>query len=174
MNKNIKLRIIGFVFLAGFISSNSLGMSSANSSPLAAGILLGSPSAISAKYWLQDRKAIDAGLSFGVNDYTMIFGDYLVHFPGGFGARDHFVSQLVPYIGVGALIAITNRDHGSDSTYVGKNSGSAGIGIRVPFGVEWRSKEPSLGVFVEVVPGLSIIPKTDMFVNAGLGIRYYF
>lgn len=139
-----------------------------------AGILLGSPSAISGKYWLNSKTAIDAGLSFGLSQYYTIYSDYLLHFPGGFGSRDHFVSQLIPYIGVGGVLGIVTEDRATEDNYVGKKSGSAGLGVRVPIGIEWKSQQPSLGVFVEIAPGLSIMPKTDMFVNGGVGIRYYF
>lgn len=77
-------------------------------------------------------------------------------------------------MGVGGLLVVTNRDYNKDDRFLGKKSGSVGLGVRVPVGVEWQPGRPPLGVYLELVPGMAIIPKTDAFFQGGIGIRYYF
>ena len=49
-------------------------------------------------------------------------------------------------------------------------SGPFGLG----FGIEWRPVLLPLGVFFEIVPGISVIPEIGFFGNGGLGLRYFF
>ena len=46
-----------------------------------AGIMLGSPTGISAKYWISGDRAIDGGLAWGVwrGSYIHLHADYLFH-----------------------------------------------------------------------------------------------
>jgi hypothetical protein len=158
-------------FAAGrTVSSSSLS----GENKIGAGIIIGSPTGLTGKLWLDSRDAIDLGLAFAFNHYFMLYSDYLVHYPGAFGAQNKFVAQLSPYFGIGGLIVVTSDDRTNDDGFQGKSRGSVGLGARVPLGIEWRPANPSVGVFVEVVPGVSIIPETTAILQAGLGIRYYF
>ena len=146
----------------------------AHNGPFGLGLVLGSPTALSGKYWLNTRAAVDFGLGFGFNDYMLVYADYLYHYPGAFGRKDAFVANLIPYFGVGGIIVLTTSDRRDSDTYLGRRSGSLGLGVRVPFGLEWRPGDPSLGIFVEIAPGISVIPNTQGIIQAGIGIRYYF
>src|SRR5687768_17146163 len=74
------------------------------------GVILGDPTALSAKYFTSGNDAIDGGLSF--NDHEVIvYGDYLRHFPGKLGKQNAFVAALNPYIGVGPVFAFGDNDH---------------------------------------------------------------
>lgn len=141
---------------------------------LGAGIVLGSPTALTGKYWTARDEALDFGLSFWGNRWTMLYGDYHWYFTGLFGARSRFVSQLMPYLGVGGGVAFWSdrRDCGRWSC-VDRESGTA-LFLRVPVGVEWYPTRPPIGVFVELVPSFTILPGTSGFFDFGVGIRYYF
>lgn len=141
---------------------------------LGAGIVLGNPSAISAKYWLDSKTAIDAALAFSLSDYVLIHSNYLMHFPGFFKTQNKYVNQFVPYLGFGAVVVVAQKDRSSGDGFVGKKSGSLGLGIRVPLGVEWLVQEVPLGVYLEAAPGLALTPSTSGFIQGGLGVRYYF
>lgn len=145
-----------------------------NSGPFGLGVIFGIPTALSAKYWVDQKYAADFGFSYASNDYALFFTDYLIHFPGAFGSKQKFISQLTPYFGVGGLLAFANTDRRDDDRFLGKKNGSVGLGVRVPLGVEWQPNQPTLGVFVEFVPGISVIPQTTSIFQAGIGIRYYF
>ncbi|MCM2323271.1 MAG: hypothetical protein NDJ90_08405 [Oligoflexia bacterium] len=139
----------------------------------AVGVIFGEPTGITGKFWQGSRNAIDAGFAYSFDSFMMIYGDYLWHFPGAFGASTPFVASLSPYLGVGGEIMFGDRYHW-DRKWVVQESSSAGIGMRIPLGIEWRPANPPLGVFVEMVPGLGIIPGMFGFFHGGLGVRYYF
>lgn len=146
----------------------------ADSSGFGAGIILGSPTAITAKYWLDQQAAIDGGIAFSLSDYFLFYGDYLFHYPGAFKQKNKFVSELIPYVGVGGIIALANSNRIDNDRYLGRTTGTLGLGVRVPFGIEWMPSKIPIGVFLELVPGISIIPATSILFQGGLGIRYYF
>lgn len=175
---------IPFVIAAAALSSaqsfaagarTSYATSADSSHPFGLGVILGEPSGISGKYWLDNRAAIDGALAFSFDNYFMLYSDYLYHFPGAFGHSNEFVSRLTPYIGIGVMLLVETEDTGAKGrTYFQSNQGSAGLGVRIPLGMEWRPADPHLGVFAELAPGLGIVPATFGFLQGGIGIRYYF
>jgi len=145
------------------------------SRPFGLGIILGEPSGITGKYWMDRRTAIDTTLSFSFDDYFLMYADYLYHFPAAFGRSSEFISQLNPYVGGGLELLIQTKDTGfKDRTYFRSDQGSAGLAIRIPLGIEWRPANPPLGVFAEIAPGVGVIPATYGYVQGGVGIRFYF
>ena len=157
----------------------SLGLSNAALAnppgPFGLGVVIGEPTGLSAKLWLDQKHAIDFGLSFSFDDYFLIFSDYLFHFPGAFGRSSAFVTELTPYIGIGGVLAFANdRRRDRDRHFFGRERDTLGLGVRVPLGIEWIPSKAPLGVFVELVPGIAIAPATDAFFEGGIGIRYYF
>lgn len=135
-----------------------------------AGIILGAPSGLVGKYWVQSDRAFDMGLAFYFGDLILVYGDYLFHFPHTFKSSEKFVNQLVPYVGVGAAAIFWT---GYPRRYL-DTAGGFGLGVRIPLGIEWRPSDPPLGVFVELAPGVGIIPGTFGFLQGGIGARYYF
>lgn len=161
-----------FLLLASVTPKNIYAAESSHNVGL--GIILGDPSAVTGKYWLNRQEAVDAGISFSYSNSFLIFGDYLFHYPGAFQQNNKFISELSPYIGVGGLLAVASSDRDNSNRFYGRTSGSAGLAVRVPLGIEWQIPKPSIGVFVEFVPSLSLVPTTTGFIQGGLGIRYYF
>ncbi len=162
---------IQFLLVLGFLVGSCFANAAGD---LGAGIVLGDPTAITIKYWRDKQVAYDAGIGFAVSNYFLFYGDYLYHFPGAFKAKDAFLARLTPYLGVGGILAVTTSDRSQNYAYYGRNSGSFGLGIKVPLGIEWRPREPSIGVFVEIAPGISIVPATTAIFTGGIGIRYFF
>lgn len=134
----------------------------ASNRPLGLGVVLGEPSGLSAKYRINSSDGVDLGLAYGFNNFVDVFADYLYHFPGALGAPDAFVAAVTPYIGIGLRVFSNN---GRDT--------SAGVGLRLPVGLEWKPNRPPLGIFVELVPGVGLAPSTFGFLEGGVGIRYY-
>ncbi|OFZ29704.1 MAG: hypothetical protein A2622_10810 [Bdellovibrionales bacterium RIFCSPHIGHO2_01_FULL_40_29] len=168
-----KILLITFFAVTSILTSTAAAKSRA-ASDFGLGIILGAPTGITAKYWLDSQNAIDGGLSFSLSDYVLVYGDYLIHKSRLFGNQNQFTSELDFYYGLGANIVVTTKDRDTNDYYLGKKSGSAGFSVRVPFGVEWKPAEPSIGIFAELVPGMSIIPSTAVVFQGGLGARYYF
>ncbi len=145
------------------------------SRPFGLGVILGEPTGITGKYWIDNRTAIDTTFSYSFDDYFLVYADYLYHFPSAFGHSSEFVSRLIPYVGIGGELLIQTENTGNKSrAYFKSDQGSAGFALRIPLGIEWRPAHPPLGVFAEITPGIGVIPATYGFVQGGIGIRFYF
>ncbi len=134
----------------------SLGMQ-AQDSGIGVGVILGEPTGFSAKTWLSSYDALDAGLAWSITyGWFHIHADYLRH---SFGLIEVEEGQLPLYYGVGAKIGF-----GSDIF----------IGARVPVGLNYLFDGIPLDIFIEIVPGLAIIPDTKFDMGGGIGVRYWF
>ena len=140
----------------------------------AAGIILGEPTGFTGKYWTEKDRAIDAGLAFSFNDFFMTYGDYLFHFPITDANQSQFIRQLSPYVGAGLSFIFSTNSNRSDGKLFTENRDTFGLGIRFPLGIEWQPAEPPLGIYIEIAPGMGVIPKTFGFMQGGIGGRYYF
>jgi len=129
------------------------------------GLILGEPTGISAKLYLQDDQALQAGLGFAfIGDGIHVHVDYVFH-PWILQSRDSFV--LPVYIGPG--IRLINREKGRDDHQFA-------IGVRGVVGLLFDFKTVPLDAFVEVA-GLIELEFDDgpgLDINAAAGARYYF
>ena len=148
---------------------NDKTQASSDNRNLGLGLMLGDPSGLTMKYWLRHTTALQFGLSYFFGNYMMLMGDYLWHFPNAFKTSG---VTIVPYAGIGALVAVTTD--GADREFFGSNhASSAGLGVQIPLGVELRPLRVPLGIFAEFAPGLGLIPGMTGFVQGDLGIRIY-
>ncbi|MBX3020034.1 MAG: hypothetical protein KF799_00030 [Bdellovibrionales bacterium] len=138
------------------------------------GFVLGDPSALSFRYDQTKEKAWDAQLAFSMSEYVLFYGDYLVKFPGVFNSEQEFVQQLTPYAGAGPVLVFASDNDHSRGSYFDKRSDSFAAGVRIPFGIEWRSDQFPVGIGLEIAPGIVILPNTDGFLHGGVSFRYYF
>ena len=150
--KKTQLLLISFLGWAMFASD-----AGAQTTGFGLGVILGEPSGISGKSWLNQRSAIDGGLSwsFRGDGSFHIHADYLWHFHDAVESTERFV----PYVGIGGRLATTS---------------DAVIGVRIPVGLLWWPKGAPVDVFVEIVPILDLAPATEFHGNGGIGARYYF
>ena len=134
----------------------SAGMK-AQDSGLGAGIIIGEPTGLSGKTWLSSNDAIDAGVAWSIsNGWFHIHADYLRHV---FGLIPVEKGKLPLYFGIGAKIGFGN---------------DVSLGARVPVGLAYLFDGTPLDVFIEIVPGLEIIPDTQFDMGGGIGVRYWF
>ncbi|MEI7748945.1 MAG: hypothetical protein WCI81_07710 [Chlorobiaceae bacterium] len=122
------------------------------------GIIVGEPTGLSMKYWLDDTTAIDAAVAFSSSDNNPLqfHADYLMH--SGITARNS--RTLQSYYGVGARISNDDND--------------TRLGIRVPFGVTYNFSKVPVDLFAEIAPVLDVTPDVTLDLNAAVGIRYFF
>jgi len=120
-----------------------------------AGIVLGAPTGLSAKYWLDKTHAVDAALGFG--DIS-IHADFLWHDTGLLGRPRS--GRLSAYGGLGAEF----KDYGHNSV----------LGIRAVGGAAYDFPSDPFEIFLELVPILRPSLNSGLYLNAGLGVRYYF
>jgi hypothetical protein len=131
------------------------------------GLILGEPTGLSVKYWLDEENAIDgaAAWSFSDNDSFQLHGDYLWH-NYNLVNSDEFSGKLPVYYGVGARLKFKDDN--------GHHDDEAAFGIRVPFGISYLFENAPFDLFAELVPILDLTPDTDLELSAAIGVRFYF
>ncbi len=134
---------------------------------LGAGLILGEPTGLSLKYYLNNDTAIDVALGGAfVGKGIQIHADYLWH-PVLLEQKPSFVLPL--YIGAGMRILDRNGG-GGDEDHVR-------IGVRGVGGVLFEFTKIPIDVFVEVAGVVDYRTRGPAFgldLNLGAGVRYYF
>jgi hypothetical protein len=144
------------------------------------GIMLGSPSGLSGKYFVGKSTAIDFGIGFigccRGRDGLHVHADFLWHFKNLVHTEPF---ELPIYFGVGGRFFNYDWDRRNDPD----DHGTA-IGVRAPIGIAFDFNNVPLDIFVELVPVLDLImdDDDDGFHDDGLyfdfdgavGARYYF
>lgn len=150
--KNNLLKIILVTIIFSTISA-------AQTKGFGLGILVGEPTAVSAKYWTSGSTAFDFGIgySFEKNSYLNIHTDYLFHVKNIFETAEN----ISLYYGPGARLRFVEN-------------ATTRLGFRFDVGLVWIPRNAPIDVFIEVAPLLDIIPETDFSFNGGIGVRYFF
>jgi len=124
------------------------------------GLIVGEPTGVSMKYWLDNSTAIDAALAVSLSDNNNPFqfhADYLVH-----SKRSITPSELKGrfpwYYGIGGRI---------------KNSHETEVGVRVPVGITYLFADTPTDLFAEIAPVLDVAPTVRLGLNGAAGIRFY-
>jgi hypothetical protein len=162
-----------FGLVLGLLSLNQLACADTDKST-GVGFILGDPTGFTANFWRDEAHSIDAGLAFSFNNFVTVYSDYLWHFSGAFEGTDLSEDRVIPYVGVGAVLFVSGDTGRKDGDYFTQNGDTVGLGVRVPFGLEWKPNRTSIAVYAEIAPGVGIVPSTFGFVQGGLGVRYYF
>lgn len=125
---------------------------------LGAGISLGSPSGLSARYFMSASNSVMGVLGWRGGDNGAVYfqADYLFHY------------NNLPKIDFGTLSAFYG---GGANLYLADNSG---LGIQGTAGVSLFLNELPLEFAFYVSPGIGLVPSTDFRVGTGLSLRYYF
>lgn len=142
------------VFLVLIITPNT----NAQSNGIGVGLIVGEPTGISGKYWTASTTAFDAGLAWSFVDENafQIHADYIFHNMRLITIPD---GKLPFYYGIGARL---------------KTATDVQLGVRVPLGLAYLFQNAPIDIFIEVVPILDLIPKTDFQISVALGARYFF
>jgi hypothetical protein len=150
MIKKFKFVVL-FIIFSNILFANTPGK-------FGLGIILGEPTGISFKAWQSDEVAYDAALawSFGKEGNVHIHIDYLLH---NYELIRTMNSYTPVYYGIGGRIQTKDE---------------TALGIRIPLGINFRSRRIPIDIFIEFVPALNIIPKTEFDLEGGIGARYYF
>lgn len=136
-----------------------LWCSAARAETFGVGVILGEPTGLSFKQWVGDHTAIDAAAawSFGHESAFHVHLDYLIHTRG---RSDPDIGRMLFYLGIGGRLK-AEEDEGR-------------IGARIPLGIAYEFDESPVDVFFEIAPILDLAPETELRVNGGFGIRYFF
>lgn len=130
-----------------------------NTKKFGLGIMLGEPSGISGKYFLNSTNAIDFGLGYSIatNGKLNIHVDYLHHKEGVFNTNQ----RLILHYGFGAKIKTFSN---SDDAF----------GLRGVIGITWTQDDLPFDAFIEIAPVFMLLPSTELEIDASIGARYYF
>lgn len=137
-----------------------------------AGLVIGEPTGLCAKLYLQDDQAIQGALAFSaVVGGFQVHADYVFH-PVILEERDAFT--MPAYIGPGVRLLQHGAGRDGDDDFR--------IGVRAVAGVLFDFKELPLDVFAEVAGIAEYRFGSDsdsvngfgLALNGGLGARYYF
>lgn len=173
-SKTVAVWTMFILAVVSFMRSAKAETESSGRSKTGLGIVLGEPTGFTGKFWIDHIHAVDVGTAFSFSDFVLVYADYLAHFPRGFGTSSQFLSELIPYVGIGGELFFASVGRGNDRYYSRARSSEVGIGVRVPLGIEYMIPRSPLGTFLEIVPGVGLAPSTFGFIHGGIGIRYYF
>lgn len=162
MTRHAPLRKFGACILFLFLSAQPASpKSKAAPGGLALGLILGSPTGISAKYWVRRARAADAALGFPFADdgKFSFHTDYLFLFP----IEAQTPGKLSFYAGAGARLRSIDRP---------RESAKVDFGLRIPMGAAYEPKSIPFEFFAEVVPVIVFVPKGAFHFDGGIGARY--
>ena len=127
------------------------------------GLVAGEPSGLSWKYWQGTANAFDGNIAWSFFDagYFRANADYLWH---NYGAIEVEQGRMPLYYGIGATLwgGHFHDHHG------------ANIGVRGVIGLEYIFKDAPFDIFIELAPTMDIVPATGLWLQGGLGARFYF
>ncbi|MBN1299871.1 MAG: hypothetical protein JW995_01545 [Melioribacteraceae bacterium] len=153
MNTNTKLLVLIFILMFNynyFAQNRNLGL----------GVILGEPTGLSGKYWLNENNAFDFAFGytvFGTSNYVALHADYLYH------SKDLIKSEIIIPVYYGFGIRLRSHSGHEDS-----------FGVRGVAGISHTLSETPLGFFIEAAPVFQLFPETKLKFDAALGARYYF
>jgi hypothetical protein len=124
------------------------------------GIIVGEPTGIDMKWFLNDENAIEAAVAWSTsgNSAVHIQADYLFHFYEWIKVSK---GMLPVFFGIGGRFAFVDE---------GDNS----LGIRIPVGLDYEFAGGVVDVFGELVPVLELTPDTDFELEGAIGVRFWF
>ncbi|HEX4924887.1 MAG TPA: hypothetical protein VFV50_12415 [Bdellovibrionales bacterium] len=129
---------------------------------LGLGLALGSASSVTAQIWTTHTQAIVLGIGSTQAANTWLYADYLWHVIE-LSPR----VTLLPYLG-GGLGAGLNRK------FDAPRSRDSDFYARVPLGFAWYPERVSIGVFAEVIPTAALAQTFAAYLDAAVGVRYFF
>jgi hypothetical protein len=145
----------------------------AEGGPFGLGIIVGSPTGLSMKYYLGDSgQAIDGAIGFAFvhSEGIHVHADYLWH---PIMLTQDAAFSLPLHVGVGLRVLDHDNGRYEDDTIH--------VGIRGPVGITFDFTQVPIDVFLEIALILDFHEdeyrdddNVDLDLNAGLGIRYYF
>lgn len=132
------------------------------------GLIVGEPTGLSVKYWLDEEQAIDGAVawSFWDGDGLELHADYLWHDYDLLGDEPSS-GKLPVYFGVGARLKF-REDEG-----LGHDDNDTLFGIRVPVGIGYLFQGKPFDLFAEISPILDLTPDVELDLSIAVGLRYY-
>lgn len=150
--KKLYIAILLFIALSSSINY-------AQSYGFGLGVILGSPTGLSAKYWTSRTNAFDFGLGYAFEKKSKmhLHIDYLFHSFNVFRTS----TNIALHYGPGLRLKFREDDN-------------ARFGFRGVLGLVWIPRGSKVDVFIEIAPIMDLIPATEFSINGGIGLRFFF
>jgi hypothetical protein len=128
-------------------------------SKLGLGISLGNPTGLNGKYWLNEGRAVDAGVgwSIGRNSNFSLYSDYLLHQKSALYLND--TRPLDFYYGIGGRMEFADDIE---------------LGVRLPIGIAHELDDQAADIFAELAPIVDFLGRTGIEAHILFGARYFF
>ncbi len=180
----IMKRLILALSTVAIIGAGGSGLAQASeighSKKFGIGGILGQPTGFTLKYHFTPNHALTAAVGFGwwggTNFHTHV--DYGYHFdltkPEPFDLRMYVGGGVKFFYFPWDRYNVYDRYCPPNDPYCHDNYGRVGIGIRAPVGITFNLNKIPLEIFGELAPGLAFLPWIYFFVDAAVGVRYYF
>jgi len=122
------------------------------------GAVIGEPTGLNGKVWSGSATAVDFAMAWSLdnNEEFNFHMDYLLHDYGVFNVTR---GKLPLYYGIGGRLLEASDTH---------------LGIRGVLGLNYLFRRAPLDLFFEIAPVLDVVPETEMDVEGGVGMRFYF
>lgn len=166
------MSVAAVMLFSGAAAAEDLTDSSVEKGSLGAGLIIGEPTGVCAKLYLEDDQAVQAAIGFTfVSGGFQAHADYVFH-PWILEERDAFT--IPAYIGPGVRVMQHAAGRDGDTDFR--------VGPRAVAGLLFDFKEIPLDVFVEVAGIVEVRFGSDdeeinglgFALNGGIGARYYF
>jgi hypothetical protein len=143
------------------------------------GVILGSPSGLSLKIPASPANSINviAGWDLDDNDGRWendeccssfyIGGDYIFY---NYNLIRVNQGRMPLYYGPGLNASFWNGPNGPNDD----DNDNFRIGLRIALGLEYQFATAPFDIFVEIAPGVTVVPATYAYVSAGIGTRFFF
>jgi len=132
------------------------------------GLVLGSPTGISLAKRESDEIWQAAVGWNAVRDALHVNVDRLLNISTGENADTPNTVWPI-YVGAGLSLRLGGDLEGRFDS----DGDDASLGIRVPMGITMLPRDTRLDVFFEIVPVMALYPATGLYIDSGLGARFY-
>lgn len=160
MTRTMKISILTLM-----ISMLSLGAQAQSYGPqskkLGVGLQVGEPTGLSAKGYLSSQTAVQLGVGWSFSDEELtLAGDFIWElYQFNTSGQDTVTVPL--YVGAGGKLRLDNDD-------------SDVLTARFPIGVAAQWVDHPFEVYLEIAPGMDLVPDTKFDISGVVGARYYF
>lgn len=158
------MRTLGLLTLLGLATQAAAG-------PLGLGVMLGEPTGLNGKVWLDKTHAVDFGIAYSLseNENLHLHADYLFHNNSALSGSG-MPGRLALYYGIGGRLSMRDdNNHGNDP-----DDDKDRVGVRIPLGIAWTLPSAPLDIFLELAPVVDLMPDTGADLEGGVGLRFWF
>jgi hypothetical protein len=153
------LTLTALLALASAAGAAPTSPSSPTTEGFGIGVVIGEPSGITASLPVGANNAFNLTAGYGLSHHggnLTLLGNYVWH------QRDLITvdaGKISLYYGPGARVLLARNSE---------------VGLGVTLGIDYLFEGAPLQAYLEVCPGINVVPNTETNATAGIGLRYFF